>query len=322
MAYTAYCFAFYCSFIPETGVSIAVWGWFLVFNTGLSSLNIYFLMPRFLYRHRYTTYAAFLLGCLLLMLLSLAGSVHLLNALYQSGQFLSILQSPKVLIPLFFACPMAVALYRRWQVYEMRIRQLENVTIQLELEQLKKQINPHFLFNMLNNAMVLVKTDSQEASQVLVKFKDLLSYQLADSAGDEVLLTKEIQFLNDFLNLEKIRRDRFDFTVTVEGDTNGVQVPPLLFLPFVENAVKHNPESDDYRSYVRLLFCLTNGKLHFTCINSKPVVVQETDTHSGGLGLTNIRRRLSLLYPDEHLLNIESGNDKFQVDLQIPYKTS
>ena len=253
------------------------------------------------------------------MILSLVASVRILEALYRSGQFLSTLQSLKILIPLSFACPMAVVLFRRWQNGEMRIQQLENATMQSELEQLKKQINPHFLFNMLNNAMVLVKTDSQEASQVLLKLKDLLSYQLADSAVNEALLTNEIQFLNDFLNLEKIRRDRFDFTVTIEGDTDRALIPPLLFIPFVENAVKHNPASNDYQSYVHLEFRLSEGNLHFTCINSKPATPQESDTHSSGLGLTNVRRRLSLLYPEKHQLNIESTPNNFQVDLQIPY---
>jgi sensor histidine kinase YesM len=319
LAYTVYCAAFYRPFIPDIRVNIALWGWFLIFNLGLSYLNICFLMPRFLYRRRYTAYALGMSGCIVLMILSLTGSVRLLDALYQSGQFLSTLQSLRILIPLSFACPMAVTLYRRWRSYGMRISQLENVTMQSELEQLKKQINPHFLFNMLNNAMVLVKTNSREASQILIKLKDLLNYQLTDSAGDETLLTNEIQFLNDFLNLEKIRRDHFDFSVTVEGDTNGVRVPPLLFIPFVENAVKHNPESDDYLPYIRVFFRLNDGKLYFTCVNSKPAVTPENNEQEGGLGLVNVRRRLSLLYPGKHFLNITTETDKFQVDLQIPY---
>jgi LytS/YehU family sensor histidine kinase len=87
----------------------------------------------------------------------------------------------------------------------------------------------------------------------------------------------------------------------------------------VENAVKHNPESDDYLPYVRIFFRLSEGKLHFVCVNSKPTDVQETDENKGGIGLVNVQRRLSLLYPNEHLLNIESGTNQFQVDLQIPY---
>ena len=133
LAYTIYCFAFYRPFIPDTGISIVLWGWFLVFNTGLAYLNIYFLMPEFLYRHRYPAYAACIFFCVVLMILSLVGSVHLLDVLYRSGQFLSTLQSLKITIPLSFACPMAVVLFYRWQTGEMRIQQLENATMQSEL---------------------------------------------------------------------------------------------------------------------------------------------------------------------------------------------
>ncbi len=318
LVYTVYCAVFYRPFIPNIPVSIAVWSWFLFFNIGLAYLNIYFLMPRYLYRRRYTTYAVYLFGLIVLMTLSLAGVGRLLDTLYQSGQFLTTLQSLRILVPLSFACPMAVVLYRHWYIHGIRINQLENVTMQSELEQLKKQINPHFLFNMLNNAMVLVKTDSREASRVLVKLKDLLNYQLTDSAKDEVLLTDDIRFLNDFLNLEKIRRDRFDFIIRVEGDTDGMLVPPLLFIPFVENAIKHNPHSDEYLSYVHLHFHLDGRKLYFTCVNSKPAVAQENDVH-GGLGLANVSRRLSLLYPGEHSLEIDATPVQFRISLQIPY---
>jgi len=103
------------------------------------------------------------------------------------------------------------------------------------------------------------------------------------------------------------------------GDTDGVCVPPLLFIPFVENAVKHNPGSDDYLPYVKVLFRLNDRKLYFTCVNSKPATMPENNEQEGGLGLANVRRRLSLLYPDKHFLNITTETDKFQVDLQIPY---
>ena len=315
LAYTVYCAVFYRPFISDAWANMGIWGWFLIINIGLAYLNVYFLMPRFLYRRLYGIYVIYMAGCIALITLSLALTVHVLEILYRSGQFLSTLQSLRIIIPLSFACPMAVALYRRRHTNEKRINQLENVTMQSELEQLKKQINPHFLFNMLNNAMVLVKTDAQEASQALVKLKDLLNYQLTDSASDEVLLTNEIQFLNDYLNLEKIRRDCFEFEVTVEGETDDIHIPPLLFIPFVENAVKHN--YDDYQPYVRIKFRLTNGNLHFTCINSKSNATQSNVTSEGGLGLANVKRRLSLLYPDKHRLQIDSGADNFQVELQL-----
>ena len=117
------------------------------------------------------------------------------------------------------------------------INELERSKTLTELEQLKNQINPHFLFNMLNNANVLTKKDPEKASQVLMKLSDLLRYQLYDSSRDKVLLTSDIHFLEDFLNLEKVRRDNFDYMISKEGNLSGVFIPPLLFISFVENAV-------------------------------------------------------------------------------------
>lgn len=197
---------------------------------------------------------------------------------------------------------------------KLLIYELEQSKTSAELEQLKNQINPHFLFNMLNNANVLTKKDPEKASQVLMKLSDLLRYQLYDSARDKVLLTSDIHFLEDFLNLEKVRRDSFDFLISKEGDLSGVQIPPLLFISFVENAVKHNNDATK-PSYVHLYFDLRAGRLFFKCINSKPMLKSIGNT--GGLGLTNIKRRLELLYPATHSLIIDEDPEKYCVTLTL-----
>ena len=318
LAYMVYCAVFYRPFIPNIGVSVALWGWFLLFNTGLAYFNIYFLMPKYLYNHKYIKYAACISLLVALMALSLAVSVNILDVLYRSGQYLSSILSLKILLPLTFACPMAVVLYRRWHINEVRIKQLENAAIQTELEQLKKQINPHFLFNMLNNIVVLLKTNRKEASKILLKLNDLLRYQLMESEKNKTRLTDDIQFLNDFLNLEKIRRDSFEFTINVFGNIDDISTPPLLFIPFVENAVKHNPVSEDYTSYVRIEFHISEGNLLFACINSKPAISQKEINLNSGIGLVNIKRRLELLYPKNHYLDLKPSIGSFQVVLQIP----
>jgi len=151
---------------------------------------------------------------------------------------------------------------------------------------------------MLNNANVLTKKDPNKASEVLMKLSDLLRYQLYDSARDKVLLTSDIRFIEDFLNLEKVRRDNFDFLISKEGDLSGVQIPPLLFISFVENAVKHNNDTEKL-SFVNLFFNVSNNELSFKCINSKPKI-KAIKNVTGGLGLKNIKRRLELLYPSTH----------------------
>jgi LytS/YehU family sensor histidine kinase len=219
------------------------------------------------------------------------------------------------LIIIMAAASASVKLFQRWIRDTARINELEKVTMQSELEQLKNQINPHFLFNMLNNANVLTQRDPEKASQVLMKLSDFLRYQLYDSTRPKVLLTSDIHFLEDFLNLEKIRRDNFEYIVNKQGDINGVQVAPLLFIIFAENAVKYSMDVEK-KTYVHLHFEVSNDILHFKCINSKsPEILIKSD--SSGLGLTNVKRRLELLYPGKYMLDIKDHPDTFSINLKI-----
>jgi LytS/YehU family sensor histidine kinase len=187
--------------------------------------------------------------------------------------------------------------------------------MQSELKQLKNQINPHFLLNMLNNANVLTMENPEEASQVLSKLNDMLRYQLNDSTKEKVSLSADIHFLTDFLNLEKIRRDNFEVIISKEGNINNVSIPPLLFIPFVENAIKHNPDNDN-SSYVHLYFKVQGQRLQFICENSKPEIPFKKH-ETGGLGLANIRRRLDLLYNTNYILEITDNKTTYKIILKL-----
>ena len=184
----------------------------------------------------------------------------------------------------------------------------------MELMMLQSQINPHFLFNMLNNANVLIKRNPEEASKVLFKLEDLLRYQINDSSRERVSLASDIRFLNDYLNLEKIRRDHFQFTVEQEGDIDSIWIQPLLFIPFVENAVKHSFDSE-HPSSVHLSFKVEENRLEFRCENSTPAVAVSNKV--GGIGLANIQRRLGLLYPDRNELEQIENENRYIVILCI-----
>lgn len=204
----------------------------------------------------------------------------------------------------------------KWTRDNNRIHELEKETIQSELQQLKNQINPHFLFNILNNANVLIHKDPDKASETLLGLSELLRYQLYESERQSVLLVNDIKELKDFLNLEKLRRDHFEFSIDVIGEMNSVLVPPLLFIPFVENAVKHNLDPEK-TSYIHIVFEIENQYLNFSCVNSKPREAI-TKVSNGGIGLDNSYRRLKLLYEDNYTLDIKDEKDTFTVDLKIP----
>lgn len=306
----------------DTTAFLSWLGYYLLINS-IIYFNLYVLTPRYLEKEKYQK---FLIGAIGLILFTLMG-VSVLQAVFYNfkgikelneGFLIGLnLTSSTFSIGLMIAGTSTLLLLRHWIGYGQRIGELESTTLQSELKHLKRQINPHFLFNMLNNANVLIKKNPEEASQLLFKLEDLLRYQINDSSKDKVELSSDIHFLNDFLNLEKIRRDKFEYTISKEGNINKITLPPLLFIPFVENAVKHNPDSDN-ESYVHLSFKIWKNELTFQCTNSKPPQQpEENKAKPGGLGLKNIKRRLELLYPGKHTLEIENNESNYKVSLHL-----
>ena len=298
-------------------------GWTIYFISidAVFYINLYWLFPRFLLKNRLLIYALGVSGVSLIVIIAVA--------IFQIFTIdISVPASDNNLLPIvvnaisgvlamgFTVAGMsAILLLRHWMLYNQRVDEIQSATLYSELRFLKNQINPHFLFNMLNNANVLIKKNPEEASRVLFKLEDMLRYQINDSAKEQVLLSSEIHFLNDFLNLEKVRRDKFEYVISKEGDISEVWLPPLLFIPFVENAVKHNVDSEN-SSYVYLGFKVWDKQLEFQCINSKPKIALRKN-EVGGLGLKNIKRRLELLFPERYTLEIEKSEISYTVYLHL-----
>ncbi len=279
--------------------------------------NMYLLVPKFLFKHKYVAYNLSVVGIIAISaLIYWAGWIFFCQyvRLEVKKQELNLLPFSFVIL-IFISASREIKLFQRSIIDSRRIDELEKTTMNSEMQQLKNQISPHFLFNMLNNVNVLTQRDPEKASQVLVKLSDLLRYQLYDSTRNKVFLTADIHFLEDFLNLEKIRRDNFEFLVSKEGELSGLQISPLLFITFVENAVKHSMDAER-ASYVYLYFDLNGDNLRFKCINSKPQMAA-VKNDSSGLGLANVKRRLELLYPLTSSLLIEENKNTYTVNLTI-----
>ncbi|MBD1362937.1 histidine kinase [Mucilaginibacter sp. ZT4R22] len=284
----------------------------------LCYINMYVLVPKLLFNGKPTIYRFSFFAMIAIAFVAVLISQLIFKSidqrLYDKTIFIPPI-IPNVFIAfVFLGTSTAIKLFQQWIKDTKRINELTSAGLRSELEQLKNQINPHFLFNMLNNANVLIQKDPQKASQVLMKLSDLLRYQLYDSSRDRVLLAGEIQFLNDSLDLEKIRRDNFDYTVSNHGDINGVQVPPFLFITFVENAIKHSLSTES-ASFIDIRFDIHNDRVDFFCINSCPQ--KRCKSEVGGLGLINIKRRLELLYAERHELIIRDDEHHYTVKLNI-----
>ncbi|WP_326984049.1 histidine kinase [Chryseobacterium sp. MYb264] len=214
-----------------------------------------------------------------------------------------------------------IKLLQKWIKDNQRITELSNLTLRMELNELRNQINPHFLFNMLNNVKALIRTNPEKATTVIMKLSEFLRYQLYENGEEKTLLTSEIDFLSNFINLEKIRREDLSVDIYVNIDKrtlNSIFIPPNLFTTFVENAVKHSVDFDADENYIKINFKMENEKLYFECINSKNSKYLVSDKKSSGLGLINIKRRLELLYQNTYELDIISTDKEYFVTLMIP----
>jgi sensor histidine kinase YesM len=204
--------------------------------------------------------------------------------------------------------------FKSWVIDQQRFAALEKEKIKSELEQLKNQINPHFLFNTLNNLHILTLTNPPKASNIILGLSDVLRYQIYDSQNDKVLLKKDIEIMEQYLELEKIRRDNLTVNINIQGNSSGILIPPLLFTNFIDNAIKHSNNRGG--SFIKIRFVISKNDLFFEITNSKSD--QNNVLEKNGLGLTNAKKRLNLLYGDAHHLEITELESTYNVKLNIP----
>lgn len=185
-----------------------------------------------------------------------------------------------------------------------------------ELSYLKAQVNPHFLFNTINSVYVLIKMDPDKAAEMLIKLSDLLRSQLYDFSGDQISIEEELQYLENYIELEKLRRaHRVQVNFERRGDLSGFSIPPLLIIPFLENCFKHLSSNTDKPNLVNLLIEKKSSELSIELSNTFDP--QSAPKEEGGIGLANVKRRLALLFPNQHQLEINKTAELFIVNLEL-----
>lgn len=289
-------------------------------------VNMYVLVPLFFFKARYMLYLILLIG-LVLAGLALTGYIlgiiepHRIHMMYEvHNRTRSFYEGAMITAPIILLTT-TVKLLQRWIQDNERISALKELTLHMELNELKNQINPHFLFNMLNNVKALIRTNPEKASIVILKLSEFLRYQLYENNEQKTALTSEVSFISNFLNLEKIRRDNFSFHIHNQTDEpffRSVFIPPNLFTTFVENAVKHSVDISGDEAYINIQLAIQNDRLHFSCTNSKSNDEIVADQNHSGLGLINIKRRLELLYQQEYSLDLKSDDHEYSINLIIP----
>lgn len=199
---------------------------------------------------------------------------------------------------------------------------LQQAHLKSQLHFLQEQINPHFMFNVLNNIHILMQKDLELASAQLVKYSDILRYQLYNGKNEWVALKQEIQFLKDVIEVEKMRWGHSLKVQTRWKIIDGEKViPPLLLITFIENAFKHVSRSLSETGYINILAEQQEGQLYLEVVNSKSIKhpQQNKNAVTSGIGLKNIKERLALLYPKKHNLSIDETKEHYRVQLYINF---
>ncbi|NLA23926.1 MAG: histidine kinase, partial [Bacteroidales bacterium] len=196
----------------------------------------------------------------------------------------------------------------------VKIDVLEKLKLEAELDFLKMQMNPHFLFNTLNGISTLTKTNPDKAYDTIILLSDLLRYQTYECSGNLVLLSSEIKYLQQYLALQSLRFPKAKIDFQIEGQITGLTIFPFIFSTFVENAVKHGVEKVKDNAYIRIVIEILNKRVNFLVENTKTSDIQDKTT---GVGLKNVKRRLDLLYSKDYNLKIEEKDDLYIVKLNL-----
>ena len=220
-------------------------------------------------------------------------------------------------LPIVLGFALMIKLVKRWWWKQKETEQLLKEKTNAELQLLKAQVHPHFLFNTLNNIYFFTLTNSAQAPVMIKKLSDLLRYILHECDRPMVPLEKEIKMLQDYMALEKIRyAEQMQMTIETEGNPREKMIAPLLLIPFVENSFKHGASKMITQPWVTLNIKIEDNIIYFIIKNSQPLTT-ETVTTKGNIGLKNVTKRLELLYPGNHELKIVSEPDSFSVYLSL-----
>jgi two-component system, LytTR family, sensor kinase len=208
---------------------------------------------------------------------------------------------------------------KAWAKSELLQTRLQANHLSTEIKFLKSQINPHFLFNTLNNLFSMAQDKgNDELADGISKLSGMMRYMLYDSNEERVPLGKEITYLQECITLNKLRYADEEVKITFDhpGQTTDIRIAPMLFIPFVENAFKHGVAIGQ-RAAIQIAMAVSGQKLIFDCVNTNYSIIRKMEMGISGIGLENVRRRLELVYPGKHRLEINNGNGKFMVNLEI-----
>lgn len=286
----------------------------------IAYLNLHYFLPRYLLKKRYLSYFT-------AVILSVAGYLvaQSLFDYYLYGYVIGPMRNSDLLQSLsynffstlwYLGLMLALKLSMDWYSQQLTIQKITVEKLHAEVNFLRAQVNPHFLFNILNNLYALTLKKSSLAPDVVLKLSEMMEYMLYDCNDEKVLLEKEINCLHNYIELERLRFSAgAAIAVDINASPQGHEIAPLLLLPLLENAFKHGLSRQTENSWLKVNITLNESILTAIIENSKPAAVIHQG--KGGIGLDNLQKRLELLYPDRHQLLLEDEKNVFKAKLVI-----
>lgn len=293
----------------------------MVTMIGISYLNYFFFLPRLLKSKNIGRYILeFIPIFCVLAYLVVVGKRYILADYLTDQYFYSSRFTVNIIIGTLFLV-VFVGLLRfveDWFELEARKKELKNESLTSELRFLKAQINPHFLFNTLNNLYYLAYTNSPNTTEVISKLSQRMRYMLHDSNHPRVSLSKEIEYMQNYISLEQLRLGKeVPIRFEIQGNTSGITIAPLILITFLENAFKHGVSNSTPDSWIDITIQIKEKECYYKVANSKILESDKTVREKSGIGLQNVKRRLELSYPNNFELRVDDLEDRFSVELKI-----
>lgn len=294
----------------------------LGFTALIAYLNYYIFLPRFMQHKKLLRYLfEFLIPFVILIAIRIVIQRYMVDgytykvAYYYSGLYVVQAVSVTLFIAIFIGMLRFAA---DWFELEARKKAIENERLMAELNFLKAQINPHFLFNTLNNLYYLAYSKSDNTTVVIDKLSKMMRYMIYDSNHPTVLLSKEIEYMENYISLEQLRlNNEVPIKFEVKGEVNDIRIAPLIFITFLENAFKHGVNNKTSSAWVNVGIHLQGKQCIYTVENSKQPLPADSKEGKSGIGLQNVQRRLELSYPDKYSLQVEDKADSYFIKLNI-----
>jgi LytS/YehU family sensor histidine kinase len=296
---------------------------YLLFIAANYYFNVYFNIPAFLYKKKYTAFALlFLAGIITTSLLRVPLATYLSQHYFAPGKtppgFSELFFNSFTNIFIWVICLVAGKLIFDRIRFQKYIDAMEKEKTKNELDFLKAQFNPHFLFNSINSIYGNIDKRNSTARNMLLTFSEMLRYQLYECNTDSIPIDKEIGYIKNYVTLQQTRNaDNLVVQLHIDEDMKGFTIAPLLFIAFIENAFKYVSHYEDNMNKVEISLCRWGGNLVFKSFNTKENYNGHAIMHSGGIGVANVKRRLELLYPDKHELTVHSGESFYEVVLNL-----